>query len=191
MGALFIASWLVEPTWLAGFVRQVVHYPSYTALGSPIWIITHIYLPQLGAWGEWILSLAALGYLIVAWHRSLRAETERACAWGVSVCLIVTNLVALRTATTNYVVFLVPFTLIFRALQRRRHGTLWVVLIQLITLSGLWLLFLTTVVDKFEHPIVYLPLPLSFLVIFALFRPWERTSNERAPISSTYPPNGA
>jgi hypothetical protein len=80
--------------------------------------------------------------------------------------------VALRTATTNYVVLLLPLALFFHALQRARRGVLLVLLAELGLLVGLWALFLTTVVDKFEHPIVYLPVPFGLLAVFALAPRW-------------------
>jgi hypothetical protein len=172
MGLLLGASWLAEPAWLTGFVRQVAKYPSYTAIGSPIWILSNITFPVLETWGEWSLSLAALGYLLVAWRAALRKRTKGARDWAVGLCLIITSLVALRTATTNYVVLLLPLILTFRALQRKRWGPWLIVLIEVVLLGGLWVLFLTTVVDKFEHPAVYLPLPLGLLVVWALGCRW-------------------
>ena len=172
MALLLGASWLAEPGWMAGFVRQVAKYPSYTAIGSPIWILTHITFPVLGTWGEWGLSLAALGYLLVAWRAALRKRTKGTCDWAMGLCLIVTNLVALRTATTNYVILLLPLVLAFRALQRERWGPWLIVLIEVVLLAGLWGLFLTTVVDKFEHTAVYLPLPFGLLVVWALGCRW-------------------
>lgn len=172
MALLLGASCLSEPDWLTGFLLQVAHYPSYTAIGSPIWIVTHITFPALGTWGEWALSLAAVGYLLIAWHTSLREGTRGALGWATGLCLIITNLVALRTATTNYVVLLLPLALFFRALQRVRWGTVLVLLIEMVLLMGSWLFFLTTVVDKFEHPAIYLPLPFGLLAVFALARHW-------------------
>jgi ABC-type transport system involved in cytochrome c biogenesis permease subunit len=90
----------------------------------------------------------------------------------VGLCLIVTNLVALRTATTNYVVLLLPLVMTFRALQHGRKGAWLVLLVEVVLLIGLWTLFLTTVVDKFEHPVVYLPLPFGLLGVFILARCW-------------------
>nr|HID12359.1 hypothetical protein [Anaerolineae bacterium] len=165
MALLLGASWLVEPDWVAGFLRQMARYPSYTAIGSPIWILTHITFPALGTLGEWGLSLAAVSCLLVAWYSSLREGTQGALAWAVGLCLIVTNLVALRTAMTNYIVLLLPLVAVFRALQRGREGAWLVLLVQLALLVGLWALFLTTVVDKFEHPAVYLPLPYGLLAL--------------------------
>jgi hypothetical protein len=62
--------------------------------------------------------------------------------------------------------------MVFRALQRRRGGAWLVLLLEVVMLVGLWALFLTTVVEKFEHPIVYLPLPFGLVAVFALARRW-------------------
>jgi len=173
-GAILLvgASWLAEPAWMADFLRQVARYTSYTAIGSPIWIITHLVFPALGVWGEVALSGLAVAFLVGAVWWAFQQWEVRAFEWAVGVCLIVTNLVAVRTATTNYVVLLLPLVMTFRALQRGRAGTWLVLLVEIVLLVGLWVLFLTTVVGKFEHPVVYLPLPLGLLAVFVLARRW-------------------
>ncbi|MFN2269737.1 MAG: glycosyltransferase family 87 protein [Anaerolineae bacterium] len=171
--ALFLgASWIVEPRWLCAFAGQVGRYTSYTAIGSPIWIITHIAFPSLGTWGEWVLSGLAVAGLVWASWWALRLRQEGWFDWAVGLCLVVTNLVAVRTATTNYVILLLPLVMVFRALQRRRVGVWWILLIEVVLLVGMWVLFLTTLQGKFEHPSVYLPLPFGLLAVFVLARYW-------------------
>ena len=82
--------------------------------------------------------------------------------------LIVTNLVALRTATTNYVVLLMPTFIVFKTLEKRfqRRGAMLIALIELLLLVGFWLLFAVTVAGNYEHPIMYLPLPIGLWLIF-------------------------
>ena len=121
--ALFLgASWIVEPAWVGAFAGQIARYTSYTAIGSPIWIITHITLPFLGTWGEWVLSGLAVIGLVVAYWWALRQQTVGWFNWAVGLCLIVTNLVAVRTATTNYVILVLPLVMVFQVLQRKRGG---------------------------------------------------------------------
>jgi hypothetical protein len=171
--ALFLGgSWIVEPGWVGGFLGQVARYTSYTAIGSPIWIIAHVMFPFLGTWGEWVLSgLAVVGLIWASWW-ALQQREGIWFDWTIGLCLIVTNLVALRTATTNYVILLLPLVMVFRALQRRRGGAWWVLLVEVVLLVGLWALFLSTVVGRFEHPSVYLPLPFGLLAVFVLARRW-------------------
>jgi hypothetical protein len=171
--ALFLgASWIVEPGWLGAFVGQVSRYTSYTAIGSPIWIIAHVTFPFLGILGEWVLSaLAVIGLIGASWW-AMRQRKVAWFDWAVGLCLIVTNLVALRTATTNYVILLLPLVMVFQSLQRRRGGVWWILLVEVVLLVGMWVLFLATVVDRFEHPSVYLPLPFGLLVVFTLARRW-------------------
>lgn len=180
------ASWLAEPWWMTGFLRQVARYPTYTAIGSPISILTRFVFQALGVWGAVVLSVLAVAFLVGALGWASRQETARAFEWAVGVCLIVTNLLALRTATTNYVVLLLPLAMTFRAFQCERTGPWLVLLVEVVLLVGLWVLFLTTVVVKFEHPVVYLPLPFGLLAIFALGRRWlmmEHTTSVGAEIA--------
>ena len=172
MALLLGTSWLVEPAWLGEFIDQVSRYPGYTAFGSPIWIVAHEFLPVLGSLGEWVLSgLALLSLSLAAWG-SLRRGGGGLSLWLISLCLIVTNLVAVRTATSNYVVLLIPLATVFRALQRYRGGPWLVLLLELVLLAGMWAHFLLTVEARFEHPAVYLPLPLGLLAVFGLCRAW-------------------
>jgi len=168
-GVLLGASWALEPSWLGDFLHQVSLYPSYTAIGSPVWIITNYYFPILGKPVEILLSLALMLYLVFVWHRSLQAGSEKAFHWAVGMCLIVTNLVALRTATTNYVILLLPVIFTFKLLDERLGSVAyWLILgLEVVGLIGLWVLFLATVVNRFEHQIMYLPLPFALLAVFA------------------------
>ncbi|TET53396.1 MAG: DUF2029 domain-containing protein [Anaerolineales bacterium] len=166
------ASWLVEPGWVGDFYDQVARYSSYTAIGSPIWIVAHDVVPALGSCGEWLLTGLLLACFALAAWRWFRKERGDLSLWIVGLSLIVTNLVALRTATSNYVVLLLPLVMVFRALQRRRAGPWLVLLLELVLLVGMWAHFLVTVDSKFEHPAVYLPLPFGLLAIFGLARRW-------------------
>jgi len=172
IGAMLAASWLALPSWLGEFLTQVARYPNYTAIGSPIWIVTHLIFPVLGTWGEVALSLLTVACLAAAAQWAFCYQSEAAFEWVVGLCLIVTNLVALRTATTNYVLLFLPLAMVFRSLQRSHRGAWSILLVEALSLVGLWGLFLATVVDKFEHPAVYLPLPFGLLAVFALGRRW-------------------
>jgi hypothetical protein len=174
MAILCGASWIAVPGWLGDFLTQMMRYSSYTAIGSPVWVITRYFFPVLGAPGEIGLSLVLAGWALVTWLRLWRDESWPVFLWTVGVTLIVTNLIALRTATTNYVVLFIPFVQSLAALQSewKRGGTWAVVGIEVALLVGLWALFLATVKNKFEHPIMYLPMPVGLLLVCIAARRW-------------------
>jgi len=166
MALLLGASFFLLPAWLGEFVAQVLRYPSYTAIGSPIWIVTHLYLPFLGTPGEVALSALFLLYLLVEWrHLPRAAATSDLFLWLLGLTLLVTNLVALRTATTNYTVLYIPLFFILKvAAGRLPRASFWLALFYIFGVVGLWALFLTTVQGDYENPIMYLPLPSVLLL---------------------------
>ena len=179
MALLLGVSFVVLPTWLSEFVAQVLRYPSYTAIGSPVWIVAHHYLPWLGTPGEVAISAILLLYLLIECWRLPRVEagSER-FLWLAGLVLLITNLVALRTATTNYVVLYIPLYFALQvAADRSRRAHLWLTLFYVLSGAALWVLFLATVTGDYEHPIMYLPLPLGLL----LFLVWARAALPRGP----------
>ena len=167
MTVLVLSSLLLVPTWIADFFTWMSRYPSYTAIGSPIWTLTHYFFPQLGTPAETVISLLVLGHLLYTW-RGAANRNWLEFDWVVAITLIVTNLIALRTATTNYVVLLMPTFIVFKTLDKRfqRRGAMLIALIELLLLVGFWILFAATVAGNYEHPIMYLPLPIGLWLIF-------------------------
>jgi hypothetical protein len=172
MIVLVCSSLLLVPTWPADFLAWMVKYPSYTAIGSPIWTLTHYFFPHLGTPVEIVISLLVLGHLLYAWRGAVRGGWLE-FDWVVAMTLIVTNLIALRTATTNYVVLLMPTFIVFKTLDKRfqQWGAMLIALIELLLLVGFWVLFATTVTGNYEHPIMYLPLPIGLWLIFVAAQP--------------------
>lgn len=168
MAVLAGLSFLFLPTWLTGFIDQVRYYPAYTITGSPLWVITGYYWPQLGKPVEWLLIALLLGYLLWQWRKlpGLAAVSTEFLVI-ISLTLIVTNMIIVRTATTNYIIMYLPLLLVLKWLsQRWRWGQLSTALLLILGAVGMWALFLGTIQGDLEHPITYLPLP--FLLLFAL-----------------------
>jgi hypothetical protein len=128
--------------------------------------VTHLYLPFLGTPGEVALSALFLVYLLIQWrHLPRAAATSDSFFWILGLTLLVTNLVALRTATTNYTVLYIPLFFILKvAADRLTRASLWLALFYILSMVGLWALFLTTVQGDYENPIMYLPLPSVLLL---------------------------
>jgi len=173
MTVLVLSSLLLIPTWIADFFTWMSRYPSYTAIGSPIWTLTHYFFPQLGTPVEIVISLLVVGHLLYTWRGAVD-ESWLEFDWVVAMTFIVTNLIALRTATTNYVVLLMPTFVVFKTLDKRfqRWGAMLIALIELLLLVGFWILFATTVAGNYEHPIMYLPLPIGLWLIFVAAKPY-------------------
>ena len=165
MALLAGLSFVLVPNWLAGFVAQVGYYPGYTITGSPLWVITGYYWPQLGKPVEWGLIVLLLAYLLWQWRKlpSLSAVSTQFLII-ISLTLIVTNMIIVRTATTNYIIMYLPFLLILKTISDRpRWGNLIAMSIFVLGSVGTWLLFLFTIQGDLEHPITYLPLPFALL----------------------------
>jgi hypothetical protein len=176
-GILLFASFIVLPSWLGDWIAQLRLYPSYTALGSPVWIITSYYL-KLGNWAELLVDFIFMLMMLAVWYKTLRGQSEL-FLWGAVITLTVTHLVAPRTATPHYVVFIIPlvFYLAYIAQHNRQRSSLWITIILMVLLIIPWVHFLITVDGEFEHPSVYLPLPFfAFIILWRTPQLWASQS---------------
>ncbi len=181
---LTVISVLILPNWPVMWLRQLVSYPSYTALGSPISIaVEQIF--RGSTWITWILSGALFAYLLLEWGLSLNGEDQQ-FQWTMALTLVITNLIAFRTATTNFVVLLPAIILIFHSWVERwdRQGYVAVWVTSLTLLFGLWVLFILTVDGNIEAPIMYLPLPVLTLLGLLWSRWWILRSTRHLSISA-------
>jgi hypothetical protein len=169
--ALSLLSTLAHPSWLADYAIRLLHYPSYTVGQSPVWLLTHEYLPFLGREGEIGITLLLTLTLIPAWIRSLRAAEGTVFLWGLCWTLVISNLVVPRSATTNYVLLLIPTIWLFAWIDRRgAMGRALVLCTMLAMILGYWWLHFATVVGNQEQPVMFLPLPLALGVTLLLAR---------------------
>jgi hypothetical protein len=186
---LFVAlgglSFMLLPSWLSDWLGQVSLYTGYTELGSPIWIVAHY--PWLGIdpltdkWGiqggfgtfiEVALTIGAYGLLLWTWFSVLVQRKAERLTWTIAFTLVMTHLVAPRTATPHFVVFFVPLVFYGRWLTARRYGTLYALVLLVVLFVAQWAHFLLTVVNRFEHPSVYLPLPFAVFGLLWFTRRW-------------------
>jgi hypothetical protein len=178
-GAMLVlcgASFIALPSWLGDFIAELMRYPSYAPIGSPVWIVTRHYFPWLGAPTEIALTAALIVWMLISWWRLRRDDSWRVFVWVVGVTLVVTSLIAVRTATTNYLVLLVPLAQVLAAIQARwKRAGVWVIVgLEIVLLVGLWPLFLATLINKIEQPIMFLPLPIIVAVALAA---WPRITS--------------
>ncbi len=161
---LFSLSLLFIPNWLAQMLEQIMEYPSYTARIGSLTSTIASYFPSFGVSLDIILQMVFFLYLIVEWGLAWKKDGQW-FLWTAMLTLVITNFLAVRTATTNYVMLLPVLLLIF-SVWIREWGVLgnWSVGAGLfLLLSGLWFLFVFTVVEREEQAIMYLPLPIICL----------------------------
>lgn len=162
-GGLTGLSLALIPGWPLQWLRQLLDYPSYTVVGPPVSVLAGLF-PSLQPVITLALAFMLLAYLIWEWLQGGIKE-DRWFQWTAAMTITVTNLIALRTATTNFVALFPALVMIFAAWHERwgKRGSLVVLLAVLALFLGLWALFLTTLQGNRESPIMYLPLPLLSL----------------------------
>ncbi len=175
LAVLMIASFALVPNWFLAMIQQISEYPSYTTythIDSPLSFIADL-MPGIRATLNGVLHLLAGLYLLVEWVLAW-GKDQRHFLWTAAMTMVVTNLIAYRTATTNYMMLLPVLFLIFRVWEYRwkslGSGAVWITLLTFIL--GLWALFITTVQGNQEAPIMYLPLPFFCLIGLWWVRWW-------------------
>ncbi|MGA2821591.1 MAG: glycosyltransferase family 87 protein [Anaerolineales bacterium] len=163
---------MVMPDWPLQMWRQMQIYPSYAVIGSPISIL----VAQTGTLSQrldWIITAVFVLYLLVEWGITLRSREDR-FVWTSLMTLVITNWVAYRTATTNYVVLLPAVFLVSAYLEARWPNSgraLALAALGFVFLVG-WAVFLTTVRGNVEQWPAYLPLPTLGLLGLLVVRNW-------------------
>jgi len=166
--------------WPLLWVRQLLEYPKYTELGPPISILAGL-VPSASKGITYGLTALTLLYLVWEWVLAMGKE-DRWFQWTAALTIVITNLVAFRTATTNYVVLLPVLCMVFGIWYGRwsRRGAIFIWLALFVMLIGLWGLFLSTVEGNTESAIMYLPLPFVSL-LGLLWSRWWTVSVPRFP----------
>jgi hypothetical protein len=162
---LLVASLALLPSWPLQWLQQLFDYPSYTSrIGSPISVIAG-YMPGISRQLSIFLHVVTLGYLVLEWIFAW-GKDENWFRWTALLTLVITNLVAYRTATTNFMMMLPALFLVFSLWEVRWRAigriAVWVSLFVLG--FGSWALFLSTVRGNEEQAVMYLVFPLLCLI---------------------------
>jgi hypothetical protein len=171
MAALLGGSFLLLPSWLAEWRNQLTVYVDHSINRSPVAFIAEALFPGAGRLPELLIGGAILAFLLWGWWGA-RGQSGRRFAWAAALTLVTTNLIALRTATTDYVMMTPALFLLFAFAQERwgRRGLILIAAAQAALFFGLWALFFATVQGDVEQPPMYLPLPILLFVGLALVR---------------------
>ena len=173
LGLLIAGSFLALPSWFSDFILRLQTYSSYTVGQSPVWLLCHQYLPFLGRAGEILITLMLLSGLLFDWWLTFRKDGGRRFYWSLGLTLVVSNLIVPRSATTNYVMLLLPTIWVFSVLdQRWRWGRAAVVISMLVLMVGQWWLHAATVVGNQEQAVLFLPWPVLLGLVLVCGRRW-------------------
>ncbi len=161
---LVLGAELLVPGWIIDNVKQIQAYPTYTLAGTPGAIFEELWSDE-GVWMGHLLSAGLIGILIWQWRRTWRAEFT--IFYGTAfLTLTVTNLIGIRTATTNYIALLPG--LIFVAsifFQSGKVTERWITGLTSVALFvGLWILFLVSRTGNMQSPLLFFPLPVTLLL---------------------------
>lgn len=162
-------SLLLLPSWIGDWTSRVLNYPYYTGGESPVWLLTHEYVPMLGNAGELTLTVALCISLLYIWVRFLKLDEDKEFYWTLGITILISNLIVPRSATTNYVMFLLPIVGFFAAFDwMRKYGWALNAVIMVLSVVGYWGLHAATIIGNREQSILFLPIPviLGLLLIF-------------------------
>lgn len=173
MAVLIGASLALLPRWPLEWLRQLLDYPSYTMqTASPLSMIAST-MPGISRQLSLFLHVFFVAYMLLEWVFAW-GKDERWFRWTALMTIVITNLVAYRTATTNFIMMLPALFLIFSLWEARwrTYGRI-AVWVSLIVLGfGLWPLFLSTVQGNQEQTVMYLPYPFFCLIGLLWVRWW-------------------
>lgn len=173
---------VLMPDWPLQWLRQLLDYPSYTLqTGSPLSMIANT-MPGIGRQLSIFLHTICIGYMLLEWVLAW-GKDERWFRWTALMTIVITNLVAYRTATTNFMMMLPALFLVFSIWEQRwRTGGRVAVWVSLVLLGfGLWPLHLSTIQGNQEQTIMYLPFPFFCLIGMWWVR-WWAMNPPRVPL---------
>ncbi|HEY69311.1 MAG TPA: DUF2029 domain-containing protein [Anaerolineae bacterium] len=180
---LLVISILVNREWILWWLRSIVRFVEYVDIRPPILAIG-ANLSTIGFWVALGLMIVLVIFMILQWFRAFD-KTDHWFQWTTSLTLVITSLITIRTTTANLVLTIPALILILKVwLDRKKEAgtrTAWIVASVLMAI--IWLLFFVIPQGPFEHPILYLPLPL-FAFIGLLWSRWWITSGPGALIDS-------
>jgi hypothetical protein len=151
----------------------VNNYSAYTP-PAVLYILTHEVIP-LGSTAdivERVLDGLLILYLLWEWRLVLWKREDNRLDWVLGMTLVITHLVAPRTATTHFIVFMFALIPIFQLLFRSGPpGIAGAITLMIILTAGMWWLFLATLVGRQESNLVHLPLPILMMILLLVVRP--------------------
>lgn len=153
-------SFVFEPNWLSEMVTQIKEYPNYTVTPSVLYIFTGFFPSGIGIPMKWILLIFFILWLLWEWKIVICKKEN--FDFAVALSLLITNVIVIRTATTNYLMMLPVFFYVF-SIAEKKYGYssyLPILFMQLLFFIATWVLFALTLDNGFETWPSYFPIPV-------------------------------
>ncbi|MCB9098297.1 MAG: DUF2029 domain-containing protein [Anaerolineales bacterium] len=171
MLTLLLSSMLLVPTWPVDFIQNAIAYSDYVAFGTPLENLLHFLLPDsLAAPLTIVLSSLFFLTLLPGWWLAFKGRPG-AYTWAIMSTLIVSSLIAFRSATTNQVILYLPIFFFFQRLTEP-GAALKAALIEGGLLVVMWGAFIVTLAGDWEHIMMHGLLPTLVLILYAI--DWRR-----------------
>ncbi len=174
VGMFFMPDWLLQNIQ-AVFASLQPLYPMSPGAAFAFW------WPGLGGRLGWILAAISAFVLLVEWWMAARVKEFRWFLWTACLTLVLGQWVGIRTEPLNYLVLLIPLTLVFSVWDERwRRGHLARTIIATVASMAilelvLWAIFLNGAkqgLDFHSMPVLLFPLPFFLIVTMYWVRWW-------------------
>ncbi len=167
--ALLLISVMLINDWPVQLLRQLIA-EDFVIGPTPLSVLA-ARVPGIQATLNGVLHVVAVLYLLIEWVLVIRKDV-RWFVWTAMLTLVITVLITPHASSSNLVVLIIVFLLVFRIWEQRwkKFGTAAVGLSALLRVFGVWGLFLATVQGTVESPAMLVPIPI--LCLFGLW--WVR-----------------
>lgn len=123
LGLLFALSFLLQPTWLSGFIRQVLFYPEVASSPTAESVLSR-WVPALARWISYLLMAGSLGLLVREGMR-LFNRGENTLFWVTCLSFTLLPFTGLSSAKWNFIGMLPGMIVIVAAMTAGADGKSW------------------------------------------------------------------
>jgi hypothetical protein len=172
---LLAFSFLMLPGWLGEFVGAVRAYQTYIQIGSPVQVLSELFLPS--PWAQvvvWLAVLAFFGAIANQWRQTIHSSWNTFLP-TVELAMLVTTAVMIRTATTDQAMLLLLWIHWLALLARSGNGGM-AIFVAVGVVFFPWLVFLTTLTGSQEAPIATTTVVVLTLIGYRILSPLKDRS---------------
>lgn len=170
---LVILSMVFLPNWLVQWFWQILDQVKNPIQNSSVISILAGVFPGISKPLTYVLIGILSFYLLLEWSIAWGKRGEW-FTWTALMTLVVTQFIGIRGSTVDFITLLPVFFLLFQSWQERwgkpGQTVAWVTLG--LIFAGMWLLFLLTVHNTPESPLLFISIPLGAMLALWWVRWW-------------------